>query len=394
MMKKRRKVSKKKQAKKNFKAKLRKAIRKNLTKHLNWNLRFANFASTLIVGLISIVAGVWQKKLALAIGGEKQNDSNTKAVQRFLCNAYLNYGLYSQMLYTMLQIKEKVIVVIDRTNWDFGKKHINIFVAAILVKSFHGSQSFVVPVVWEVYDKKGISNTEERKRLMNKVIALVGIQNIEMILADREFIGEEWIQYLYKNTIPFVIRVRNNMYVEHEGKEVKICNLFADVKYKEKLSYSVKIDGVDVTLVGTRSVEGELVVAIASGVAGDPLNEYRLRWLIELFFKSIKSRSFNIEETHMTDPERIKLLFALISYATVLAVQAGRVRDHHKKIMRKNHGRPTYSLFTYGLDLLRDLFCGVIPKYLIDFFNLNPAICNFHDLSLLENVQIYALSDG
>ena len=388
MMKKTKKTSSKKQAKNNFKAKLRKAIRRNLRKEVGLNPRVAHFAGTLIVGLMSFVAGVWHKKLALAFGGDNQPESNVRAVQRFFSNTYLNYHLYSCMLYNMLQIQGKATIIIDRTNWDFGKKHINIFVAAVLVKSYTGKQSFAVPIVWEVFDKKGNTNTEERKNLMDKIIALIGTDNIEMVLADREFIGEKWVQYLHQHKIPFLIRTRNNVYVEYEGKEVQVCDLFADVRHQEKCSYSVKIDGVPVTLVGTRSVEGELVIAMAFKIDGDPLDGYRLRWLIELFFKSIKTRSFNLEETHMVHPERIKLLFALISYATVLIVQAGIVNDQHKRIKIKNHGRPTYSLFTYGLDLLRTLFRGVVPNYLVAFFDLNP---NAHDFHAIKN---YAVSDG
>jgi hypothetical protein len=380
MMKKSTKIFPKKQAKNKFKAKLRKAIQRNLMLNAGFNARPANIAASLIVGLVSVVSGVWQKYLASSLNDHSQNDSNIRAIQRFLSSTYLDYHLYSRMLFGMLQINGKVTIVIDRTNWDFGKKHINIFVAGILVKSLSGNQYFAVPIVWEVFDKKGITNTEERKQLMNKVIALIGVENIEMILADREFIGEAWVQYLYQNAIPFIIRTRNNMYVEHEDNKVKVCDLFTELKPKEKRVYQVKIDGISVTLAGTKSVDGELVIAMASRIEGDPLSAYRLRWLIELFFKSIKSGSFNLEQTHMTDPARIKTLFALIAYATVLAVQAGRLRDQHKKIKVKNHGRPAFSLFAYGLALLKSLIQGIIPRELHTLFEHNSKTPDLHFL--------------
>jgi hypothetical protein len=382
MMKKNKKVSQKKQSKSKFKTKLRKAIQKNLMVKAGFNARPANIAASLIVGLVSIVSGVLQKYLAPSLNDHNQNDSNVRAIQRFLSSTYLDYRLYSQMLFSMLQINEKVTIVIDRTNWDFGKKHINIFAAGILVKSHSSNQYFAVPIVWEVFEKKGITNTEERKQLMNKIIALIGVENIAMILADREFIGEAWIQYLYRNAIPFIIRTRNNMYVEHDGEKVKTSDLFAELKYQEKRMYQVQIDGIPVTLAGAKSVDGELVIAMASRIEGDPLSAYRLRWLIELFFKSIKSGSFNLEQTHMTDPARIKMLFALIAYATILAVQAGKARDQHKKIKTKNHGRPAVSLFTYGLSLLRSLIHGVIPKELHTLFESDPTIHNLHFLCI------------
>jgi hypothetical protein len=96
----------------------------------------------------------------------------------------------------------------------------------------------------------------------------------------------------------------------------------------------------------------------------------------------------------MTDPERIKLLFALIAFATLLSVQAGMVRNHFKKIPVKNHGRPTYSLFTYGLDLFRALFRGTIPSYLrnvLDF--ILPSSENCPTLPQVE-VKNFSLGTG
>ena len=124
---------------------------------------------------------------------------------------------------------------------------------------------------------------------------------------------------------------------------------------------------------------------IASMDIVDPLSEYRLRWLIELFFKSVKSKGFNLEETHMTDPDKLKKLFALIALATVYTVQAGILKHCYvKKIEIKKHGRAVYSFFTYGLDFIRDLFSrnSVVAKCQIFDFDVSsqaddtpPKIC-------------------
>ncbi|MBK8537096.1 MAG: transposase [Candidatus Competibacteraceae bacterium] len=38
---------------------------------------------------------------------------------------------------------------------------------------------------------------------------------------------------------------------------------------------------------------------------------YKERWQIETLFSGLKSRGFNLEETHVTDPERIKRLLII-----------------------------------------------------------------------------------
>jgi hypothetical protein len=186
--------------------------------------------------------------------------------------------LFHIWLYNKLEINGKVTIIIDRTNWKYGRKHINIFVATVLYQYPGSSQSSTVPIVWEVLNKSGTSNTRERTSLMQRVIAIVGKQNIEAVLADREFIGEEWVKFLHEYTIPFIIRIRNTMYVEYAGKRVNALGLFSKVKYKEKLKYNVTINGMPVQLAATRSIEGELVVVIASmSITDDPLNQYRMR---------------------------------------------------------------------------------------------------------------------
>ena len=89
----------------------------------------------------------------------------------------------------------------------------------------------------------------------------------------------------------------------------------------------------------------------------------------------------------MTNPSKIKVLFAMIAYATALSVQAGVVYDYFDPIMLKNHGRPTYSLFTYGSDFVREILRGVIPSLISRLREIQflPANCLFLPQTELEN---------
>jgi len=50
---------------------------------------------------------------------------------------------------------------------------------------------------------------------------------------------------------------------------------------------------------------------------------YAQRWEIETLFKAFKSQGFNFESTHLTHPERIQTLIALMSLALVWAHRVG-----------------------------------------------------------------------
>ena len=45
---------------------------------------------------------------------------------------------------------------------------------------------------------------------------------------------------------------------------------------------------------------------------------------------------------------------ALVSIAFAVAVRMGKIREEEKPIKTKNHGRKAYSIFTYGLNWIRE----------------------------------------
>ena len=53
-----------------------------------------------------------------------------------------------------------------------------------------------IPIYWTELDGRGNSNTEQRKELLGRFVTELGAERIEYLLADREFIGEDWFQYL------------------------------------------------------------------------------------------------------------------------------------------------------------------------------------------------------
>ena len=101
------------------------------------------------------------------------------------------------------------LLVMDRSNWKRGKKNINLLTMGIL-----WNQCFV-PLVWKQLNKRGNSNFSERKFLVQRFIRLwtkmgKSIKNM-VLVADREFIGPDWLNYLHGEGMFFVFRLRENM---------------------------------------------------------------------------------------------------------------------------------------------------------------------------------------
>jgi transposase len=53
------------------------------------------------------------------------------------------------------------------------------------------------------------------------------------------------------------------------------------------------------------------------------LDYYRQRWQIETLFKALKTQGFHLEGTHLTQPDRLCRLLALLSIAFVWCYKAG-----------------------------------------------------------------------
>ncbi|MBN2776996.1 MAG: transposase [Bacteroidales bacterium] len=97
---------------------------------------------------------------------------------------------------------------------------------------------------------------------------------------------------------------------------------------------------------------------------------YKQRWQIETAFRALKSSGFNIEDTHLKDPERIEKLLALVLIAYVWAYKTGIFLNKTVPIKIKKHKRKAKSLFKYGLDYLANLiFSNNLEKF--------KLCCNF-----------------
>ena len=111
-------------------------------------------------------------------------------------------------------------LALDRTNWKVGGKDVNILMLAIVTRRFR------VPLLWSVLTHSGNSSSAQRIALMRRYLALFDAASIELLLADREFIGAEWIKFLIENDIPFAIRMKEKLTVTTEdGRRLALGSL-------------------------------------------------------------------------------------------------------------------------------------------------------------------------
>jgi hypothetical protein len=156
---------------------------------LDWHpARIITFAD-LIWGAIQAKT-VKIKELAIYVGSNGGLRGKISKIERLFLNQAIDFICFGKIILKLLKTRSKLRLAIDRTNWQFGEKNLNFFVAVVI----YGNIS--IPITWLLLDKKGNSSTDERKKLIEKILKILPKERIEIILADREFIGEEWLKYL------------------------------------------------------------------------------------------------------------------------------------------------------------------------------------------------------
>jgi hypothetical protein len=113
--------------------------------------------------------------------------------------------------------------------------------------------------------------------------------------------------------------------------------------------------------------DGELLIVVGDHQPRQMIHDYAQRWGIETLLGCWKSRGFNLESTHFSDPERVSRLVALLSIALCWAFRVGEWCDQRQPIQRKKHGRKAQSTFRRGLDDLRQLFLNLAFRPNSDF---------------------------
>lgn len=92
------------------------------------------------------------------------------------------------------------------------------------------------PILFRLLPKRGNSNCKERINIMQRFIRLFGRDSIKCLVADREFVGNEWFKWLNDNAIQYHIRIRDNFWVEdpRTNRNIRAQHIFANLKHGEE----------------------------------------------------------------------------------------------------------------------------------------------------------------
>jgi len=237
------------------------------------------------------------------------------------------------------------ILSMDRTNWKYGKRHINILTIGVVVNKV------AIPIVWKVLPqatKRGNSNARQRIKLFSDLLKLMPAGDIRVLTMDREFGGEEWLRWLGKKDVGYVVRIKKNILVN--GKPAHKHPVTSKAKGRQKTTATImglKLFFANKVIQSKGRRDSHLYVVSNRFSGREALALYQMRWGIEQLFSHLKKRGFDLEATHMTDARKLEKLFAIVSLSFLFSYGWG---CHLRKVSKPTAALKRKSIFRTGLE--------------------------------------------
>ena len=278
-----------------------------------------------------------------------KSESLRRRFERFLADFCFKQSIVGKLILSLLpKPADGWVLAMDRTNWKFGKVHINILMVSVVLEGVG------FPVAWlslPKATKRGNSAKRHRIKVMEQVLEVMDVAEIKALTMDREFDGSGWLGWLELMEIPYVVRVKKSVMIG--GRTAADMCLYKRWKKLEGMRQSVFGLAVFFAVKPISNAADPYLAVVSNRFAGsEALAIYNLRWGIENLFGHLKKRGFDFERTHLRKGDRIERLVAVLGVAFTLCHRWGKRIEETKGKKLKNHGYRARSLFRLGFESL------------------------------------------
>lgn len=347
-------------------------LQNTLSDFLDWNKARIHCLAQILQALLQ-VRTVNLTQIAAAFQTDVKEESCYRRICRFFTCFSFDMSVITIMIVKLFPMEGKWLLILDRTNWKWGREPINILMLSVAYKGIS------LPLFWAVLDLEGNSTTGERIAILKRALERFGVDKIEAFIADREFVGKEWFDFLIEKKIPFIIRAKGCFKADgiREGSHVRIDTLCKGLGRKKILNRPIILWGLSLYVsIEKRKEAKESMIVVSNVIFENALKLYRKRWEIETMFGCLKTRGFRMEDTHIIDPDKIERLLFVLAIAFCWAYRIGDIKAKEEPIPTKSHGRAAKSLFRKGLDEIRHaIFRRLLRKFqkCLKCFNLSKT---------------------
>jgi len=289
-------------------------------------------------------------KLSAYQASNAQEASQYRKLQRFFQKWALPWKELAQLTLSKIpKPKLGYVLSMDRTNWQFGKTHINILVIGVVVRKIS------MPLAWSTLPqatKRGNSKAKQRIALMRRVLKALPVEDIHCLTMDREFNGHEWLEWLNEQGITWVLRLRKNTLID-ERSAYKFKKTRKSKQFKKRQVFGFEAYFGVATI---KNGQAEYLYVLSNNLPPlEALETYKMRWSIEVFFGHLKKKGFNFENTHMSKKHKMNKLMAVLVLAFILSVSWGLILKESRSLTVYERRK---SIFRLGLDYI----CAMYAK--------------------------------
>lgn len=318
-----------------------------------------------IKNLLVMVGGILQSrtvnlyKIKDYVGGILGNDktaplSHYQRLIRYFAE-YSHYDSYSQHILELSHsffAKSYRYIILDGTKWDLDFRTVHLLTLSGIISDV------AVPIGWEDIGKKGHSSQEERKDFFDKMLKKVSLKG-KVLLADREYVGRDWIGYLIDNQIDIVIRIKEDCYKSELDEKQRNRAIKKAKRTKKPIKLPITVNGKKLWWVvffnpQNDQIEPLLFFITSLKNATKATDVYKKRWLIECLFKHLKSNGFNLEDLGVKFSHKIELMMSILVLVYTFAVKQGLIKRFKIQMKKHKDGKiyQAVSIFRHGLSWL------------------------------------------
>jgi len=332
---------------------IRKAIRQLYPSEPKGNV--ARMLTTLAAMICGIVMG---KSCQLPTIARKapdgaRADSRVKRYSRWIQNERIDYESYylpfvSELLVKLAQIRE-LAFIIDGS--EVGHECITLMISLIYGKR-------ALPITWLVVKGcKGHLSEQLHLELLSQLQAVLPPNCQAIFLGDGEFDGPELQMALQGMGLRYVCRTAKNTQLYEDDLPFSFSDLVlqpGDMICVPNVWFTQEGYGpVSVIARWGLGYTDPIYLVTNFELADEAIYWYKKRFQIETFFSDEKSRGFDLDKSHLSDPERLATLMiaACLAYLWIIYLGLVAVRKNWIKVIHRTD-RCDWSLFRLGLALL------------------------------------------
>jgi hypothetical protein len=293
-------------------------------------------------------------KIASKVPGEVHPDSRTKQMSRWVQNEGVTFDLYflpfiEPVLASLAAIRPLVLIMDGRAVARGG--------VTLMVSLMYAGRA--LPVAWLVIaGAKGHFPTETHVQLLCEVQARIPEAAAVTFLGDGEFDSPELQAEAHGYGWDYVCRTAKNIQISADGEAWSSLDDWAVVRGKRAFRKGVLFtkDAYGPVMVvawwGSQYTEPIYLVSNLTSMRA-ACEWYRKRAHIETFFSDQKSRGFQLDKSHLSDPKRVArlMLAACLAYLWVIYLGTVAQQEGWQALIHRG-SRCDLSLFQLGLRLL------------------------------------------